>query len=217
MTAMDTSKIDKFWSARQAIADPRTATNYRNDGRLELDIALVEKYRPSSGRYLDLGAGTGTLTGHFLETFEETVAVDKWPGFLSQMPAHPRLAVVAEDIASYSAEPNSFDLITLFGVMNFVPAEKEDELLGRWATLLTPTGVFIAKHQCGITDEVLVDKPSEELGAWYHARYPYVQSEVEKMSRWFEVELIDPYPPEINRWPNTHFYAFVCRPRIGRV
>ncbi len=66
------------------------------------------------------------------------------------------------------------------------------------------------KNQCGVACEVIVDSFSAELGAHYHARYPAVEQQRKLLEQSFAVKVVDIYPPAINRWSNTHFYAFVC-------
>ena len=79
--------------------------------------------------------------------------------------------------------------------------------------MLTEHGVLIVKHQCGVKEEIVVDKYSDELQTHYNARYPSVGEERALLQEHFQTEVIDVYPAEINRWENTHFYAYVCRMR----
>jgi len=211
---IDKSKIDTFWTARTKVEDRRLATNYRDDGRLAYDTELVKRYIKDGASILDLGAGTCTLTAPFLDfPIKKIVAVDRYESFLNKVPDHPLLTKVCTDVAQFSSI-ETFELILLFGVVNFLSHDEELSLYESCSRMMTENSVFIIKNQCGIDNEVLIDKFSEELGAHYHARYPHLEDQMKKLSTFFEVELVDIYPNEINRWDDTHFYAFICYLKI---
>jgi cyclopropane fatty-acyl-phospholipid synthase-like methyltransferase len=209
-TVLDKRKIDEFWSSRTQFTDPRLATNYRSDGRLAIDAALVRRHLPKDATILDLGAGTCTLSKELLADVERIVAVEKFPEFLAAAGALPKLSTVCCDVMEFETT-EQFDAILLFGVANFLTGEEERQLYARCRRMMRPHGIFIVKHQCGIHADILVDRFSEELGAHYHARYPGLESCTAMLSESFSVEVVDVYPASLNRWPDTHFYAFVCR------
>jgi trans-aconitate methyltransferase len=206
---VDKLKIDAFWTARAQIEDRRLATNFRDDGRLAFDVALVRKFLPPEARILDLGAGTCTLSQPFLSDCGQLTAVDKFGAFLDNAPQHPKLRKICADVATFSID-ETFDLILLFGVVNFLSPDEERRLYRSCAAMLADGGHLIVKNQCGVHDEVLVDSYSEELRAHYHARYPAFERQRACLAEFFDVELLDIYPADLNRWENTHFYAFVC-------
>jgi SAM-dependent methyltransferase len=207
---LDKHKINAFWNARTRVADPRLATNYRDDGRLAIDVALVSQHLHENSLILDLGAGTCTLSKELLPLARRVVAVEKFPDFLAAAGDPPNLDKVCCDVTEFETT-DIFDAILLFGVANFLTPEEEHALYSRCRQMLRPQGVFIVKHQCGTQDEVIIDRFSQELGTHYHARYPSLAKCIARLSELFAVEVIDIYPPAINRWSDTHFYAFVCR------
>ncbi len=207
---MDKKKIDAFWSARTDIKDPRLATNYRKDGRLACDVALVEKFIVGKARLLDLGAGTCTLSQQFIDRAEKITVVEKFSSFLEQVPEHPKLHKICADVSDFFVD-EKFDIILLFGVVNFLDEDEEERLYGACSSMLESGGHFIVKNQCGIEEDVIVDSFSDELKAHYHARYPSVSSQLLRLSKFFNVSVVDVYSSDINRWGNTHFYAFVCK------
>lgn len=211
---MDKRKVDDFWSARTRIEDPRIATNYRIDDRLALDIALVSKYVEDDCRILDLGAGTCTLACSFLDRSGVVVAVDKYREFLDNAPAHPKLQRVCSDIVDFTSA-EKFDVILLFGVVNFLSPEEEARVYRRCAEMVSPGGYVLVKNQCGLAADVVVDTYSDELSSHYHARYPSVESQTGRLRELFDVSVEDIYPPALNRWENTHFFAFICSRSIG--
>lgn len=206
---LDKARIDQFWQQRTQVADPRLATNYRDDGRLQLDVELAQSHATTSSRVLDLGAGTCTLSALLEPHVTSILAVDKYPNFLEHAPKTEKFHVECADVTEFRSE-QKFDLILLFGVVNFLTINDESGLYERCAAMLDSGGTFLVKNQCGVEKECIVDKYSEELNAHYHARYPAFQAQLEQLSRFFAVSTMDIYPPEINRWEDTHFYAFVC-------
>lgn len=210
--ALDRTKIDNFWLGRTQVADPRIATNYRDDGRLEIDFRLAKSHSSPQSRVLDLGAGSCTLSGLLEPHVASVLAVDKFDGFLKHAPRSAKFRTECVDIVEFQSQ-DSFDLILLFGVVSYLNLNDERDLYERCQSMLSSTGTFIVKHQCGLAGELIVDKHSTELDAHYHARYPDYQSQSELLGKYFAVSTVDIYPPEFNRWENTHFYAFVCRHR----
>ncbi|QDV23490.1 class I SAM-dependent methyltransferase [Aureliella helgolandensis] len=206
---LDKTKIDKFWQERTQFSDPRIATNYRDDGRLQFDCDLVQSLATPSSRVLDLGAGTCTLSAMLEPYVASVLAVDKYPRFLEHAPKTEKFSTACADVTEFRSQ-QLFDLILLIGVVNYLSVHDEIELYKRCADMLASGGSFVVKNQCGIKEERVVDKFSEELGTHYHARYPAFQSQLELLSQLFCVSPVDIYPPEINRWEDTHFYAFVC-------
>jgi cyclopropane fatty-acyl-phospholipid synthase-like methyltransferase len=213
---MDSEKIQTFWRARTSIDDPRIATNLRVDGRLELDASFVKSNWKAHGSVLDLGAGTCTLAGLLHAESSVWVAVDKYPEFLAKAPVHASIETVSCDVRTF-IRPEKFDNLLLFGVVNYLSAEEEADLYRNCSTMIADDGVFLVKNQCGLEAEVVVDHFSTDLGCNYHARYPSVKEQRELLEEHFLTELVDVYPPSLNRWENTHFFGFVCRPRTTKV
>lgn len=211
---MDKLKVNEFWSSRTAISDARLATNYRDDGRLKFDIRLVLKHLRPSSSILDLGAGTCMLS-HALVGNDRTIdAVEKFGAFLAMSPDNPQINKIHSDIMDFTPS-KKYDVILIFGVINFFSRDEEILLYRKCASALGEGGTLIVKNQCGINAEKVVDNYSAELAANYHARYPAVVDQKELLSSYFTVEVIDIYPPELNRWEDTHFYAFVCKATVA--
>ncbi len=206
---LDKARIDSFWQERTRVADARIATNYRDDGRLQLDYALARSHITAESRVLDLGAGTCTLSALLESEVASVLAVDKYQDFLKHAPKTKKFSTQCADVTEFRSS-DTFDLILLFGVVNFLTVDEETELYQRCLAMLDSGGTFIVKNQCSVSEELVVDKFSEELNSHYHARYPAFQRQYEQLSRLFSVTAVDIYPPEINRWEDTHFYAFVC-------
>ena len=208
---MDKQKIDIFWKKRTAVSDPRIATHYKHDDCLRFDIALVKKFSQPYSHVLDLGSGTCAISNIILDDVGSITAVEKQKEFFRFCRNSPKLKRISCDILDFHDE-ESYDLVLLFGVSNFITYDESVLLYERVAKLLLKkSGVFIAKHACGVNEEVIIDTFSETVGDTYHARYPYFQSEEKLLKRFFKkVEVIDIYPKRLNPWNNTHYYAFIC-------
>jgi hypothetical protein len=100
----------------------------------------------------------------------------------------------------------------MFGVAQYF---NEDEILGiykKYYSNLKENGKMLIKNQFGVNEDVLVSGYSEELKTDYYSQYRHIDKEVDILKKvgFKNVEVIDIYPPECNRWENTHFYAIVA-------
>jgi cyclopropane fatty-acyl-phospholipid synthase-like methyltransferase len=208
---LDKNYIDQYWRSRAECPDPRVATHYKHDDALEFDVALARKHLSSDGAVLDLGCGTGAMVNRLAEHCSYILGVDKVHGLLKHcrrdLPG--RVACVEADVVTYTPD-RTFDLVLLFGVVNFLTASESDALYARIPEMLGERGRLIVKHACGVSEEVVIDKFSEAIGTRYVARYPKLEEETARLHRYFNVEVVDIYPARLNPWPDTHFYAFVC-------
>lgn len=120
---------------------------------------------------------------------------------------HPKIQGIQCDIREYRDE-SVYDLIVIFGVMNFIQDRASVYASARkW---LREGGHLVVKHQCGKSGEVRIS--SDIDGDAYHALYPDWEEERSSLLKCgFDVSVSDPYPPELNPWPNTFFKMFLCR------
>jgi len=206
---MDKGKIDAFWNRRANVSDPRLATHFKHDNTLEYDIQLIEFYLKEEAKLLDLGCGTCAITNYFESKVNFICAVDKHEGFLQHCSNSNKIELIISDIASYR-DDRKYDCIIIFGVMNYLSEDDARSLYERCQKMLTKRGVLIVKHACGVEEDIVVDKYSEAISDWYYAVYRWVDKEKNLLSEYFNVKIVDIYPPELNPWENTHFYAFVC-------
>ncbi len=209
---MDKQKIDQFWKRRARIKDPRVATHFKHDDALEYDVQLIEQHLRPNARVLDLGCGTCAMVNKIAHLAGYVRAVDKQSEFLSNCVDLPHVETVASDIAQYR-DTEHYDLILLFGVMNYFDETEALEIYQRCRNMLTQNGTLIVKHACGVNEDVEVDKYSDEIGDWYYAVYRQADKEKALLQHIYSVDMVDIYPPELNRWDNTHFFAFICNPK----
>lgn len=177
------------------------------------DIELVKRFSDKSKTLLDLGAGTGLLVNHLTEDFSKIVAVEKYSNFSDFIKRTDNLKVINEDLNIFDVA-EKFDLVTIFGVMNFFNRTEAERIYQKARSWIRPAGTLIVKHQMGCTEDVIVDGYSKELGTDYYSEYRWLQHEIDLIRQaGFSIkEVVDIYPKEYNRWDNTHFYALVCIP-----
>jgi len=160
---------------------------------------------------LDLGAGTGLLVNHLIGKFKHIHAVEKYESFSKFIARDPSVTVTDEDVLAFETA-GKYDIVTAFGLLNFFSEEEAKRLFRKVHDFSAPNGMAIIKHQMGVNDTVVVNGFSEELQQPYYSEYRHVTREKDLLlwAGFTHVEVVDIYPAEYNRWPNTHFYALVC-------
>jgi SAM-dependent methyltransferase len=207
-------RIKQFWEERgKRIEDPTIAARFRADDRLEYDLQLARNFCTPDSRVLDLGAGACGLSYYLAPFVREIVAVDFVQELLEKRALPPNIKTIVSDIRDFEVE-DLFDVVLIYGVLNYVLDDDDVARVYRNIhRMLAPDGVCIIKHQSGVHEAVPVDKFSEEFGTRYIAVYRHLDREIELLKSLFDVEVLDVYPAHLNRWANTHFYAYVCRRR----
>ena len=205
---MDKKKVDAFWSKRAKIEDPRVATHFKKDDTHVYDLELIRKYTNPNSDILDLGCGTCYLANELVDEVHYIKAVDKYPEFLKHCRHVPNLETLASYVLDYT-DTRTYDLIVLFGVVMYFSEDDTKKIYNMCKQLLKPTGTLIVKHQCGVNEDVAIDNYSPTIGDTYYAVYKHVTKDKKLLEKYFNVEVVDIYPPRLNPWPNTHFYAFI--------
>jgi cyclopropane fatty-acyl-phospholipid synthase-like methyltransferase len=194
----------------------KDSTELRNKAKdfSPFDIAFMLTFADDRKTLLDLGSGTGLLVNGLGGKFKKIMAVEKYREFSRFIEKADGVEVVNEDIRSFTpAEGVQFDCISLFGVMNLFNSTEAMDVYRRVYPWLAGGGHLIVKNQMGVDGDVVVESYSEELGTDYYSEYRHLKREIEMLERvgFSDIDVLDVYPPEYNRWANTHFYALVCR------
>ncbi len=209
---MNNKKILKYYDKMaKSIIRPEETRNKAKDFS-KFDIALMKKISDKNKTLLDLGSGAGLLINHLVDYFKEIVAVEKYREFSNFITDSPNVSVINADISEFFIE-RKFDFISLFGVMNYFSKEEAEIIYKNIFSFLKENGRLIVKNQMGIQEDIIIDGFSEELQTDYFSEYRHLDKEV-SLLKWVgsnKIEIIDIYPPEYNRWNNTHFYALVCQ------
>ena len=193
------------------IQDPAATRNKAKD-TTTYDVAFVRSYATPQKSLLDLGSGTGLLVNSLVDDFASITAVELYREFSKFIVQSEKMTVYNENLLTWQPE-GQFDIITLFGVLNyFSEAEARQIYKSSFESLKETHGTFIVKNQFGVSQDVVVDGYSEELKTNYFSEYRHLDKEKRILSEigFVNIEVFDIYPPEYNRWPNTHFYAIVC-------
>jgi SAM-dependent methyltransferase len=203
-----------FWQGK-ALNRPTEAAakvNARNDHSL-LDAAFVLQYATKDTALLDLASGTGLLLNKIYDKVRAIVAVERFAEFSRFIQKADNITVINEDIKRYAPAPAAaFDLITMFGAVQYFDYSEIAEIYRKYFECLKPQGKLIIKSQFGVKEDVFISGYSEELKEDYFSQYRYIGHEVELLTGtgYRHLEVVDIYPPEYNRWDNTHFYAIVA-------
>jgi len=206
---MDQKKILDFWNSRSIIKDDYIAARNGLDNRLIFDLKLIKNYLKNDYKVLDLGCGTGLISKSIVDNIGHIVAVDFVKDFIERI-NHEKITTIHSDLLSFQ-QNEKFDVILLFGVFNYFEINDVEIICKKIQKMLKKDGTIIIKHQCGRSKKVIIDKFSEELNHHYHAVYRELDSEVKNLEKFFHVEIVNIYPKELNKWNDTHHYAFICK------
>lgn len=203
-------KIDNFWAKRAQIKDARVATHFKKDDTHIYDLQLIRKYCKKDTEILDVACGTCYLANELVDEVSYIKGTDKFGEFLSHCRVSNKLEVEVADILEYK-DSKKYDIILMFGVVMYFDDLDTENIYRKYRTMLKPDGLLIVKHQCGVTEDIIIDKYSEQIGDNYQAIYKNVRKDEAILKKYFSsVIVVDIYPPRLNPWTNTHFYAFIC-------
>ena len=208
----NSSALDFFAKAvEKGSVSPLTKYNSKQELVL-FDAALILKYADTTTEMCDLASGDGSIINQLTNSVKRIVAVEPFKEYSDKIVRGLNVAVFNETIQSFDSK-DSFDLVTFFGGAQYFGANEIAEIYKKCFHLLKPQGVLIVKNQFGVQEDVVVSGYSEELKADYFSEYRHLPKEQEILASvgFVDFEVVDIYPPEHNRWENTHFYAIVCK------
>lgn len=143
---------------------------------------------------------------------EVVYAVDINPSYLEQIPNDGGIVKVVSDAAEYFTKENDFDVITIFGAIQFNTGEEVVTIYDNCYRMLKPGGVLIISGQWGVEEKVIVDKFSEELQAKFFSEYRTTDEEQRTLAKiGFESEVVTILPERFNRYTDTRFYGIVAQ------
>lgn len=203
----------KFWK-HKSNDNPNELTikvNPINDFT-KIDADFILRYANSNSDVLDLASGTGLTVNKYYDKVSTVTAVELFPSFSKFIIKDTRIEVVNADISEYNTH-KKFDIITMFGIVSYFNREEIHSIYAKYRNYLNENGVLLIKNQFGIVKDVSVNGYSEELKTEYYSEYRTLHSEIDilKDIGFKEISYVDIYPPEANRWDNTHFYAIVAK------
>lgn len=210
---MQHAQAIQYWEhmANNRPNEKTVKVNPQND-YTDIDAEFILKHANGTTRILDLASGTGLTINKYYKKIGHIDAVEKFPELSDFTVKSPKVTVYNEDIVKFSSD-KKYDLVLMFGIVQYFNESEIKELYAKYIKYLDSDGVLIIKNQFGVKEDVNVSGVSKELNQPYYSQYRHKDKEVEilKSLGLKTVNVVDIYPPEANRWDNTHFYAIIAR------
>lgn len=205
-----------FWEelSKREITQESVKVNKINNHYRE-DSEFILKFATKDSKILDLAVGSGGALNLYYDKVGFVVAVEKFKEFSNLIVQAENVLVVNEDLNQVDikklAGRGEFDIILLFGVMQYFGEKEGREIYKKCRESLRNGAKLIIKQQFGVQDDVCIEF-SEELQTSYVATYRHLKKEKQilKECGFLKIVEYDIYPQEANRFENTHFYALVC-------
>ncbi|MDR2980583.1 MAG: class I SAM-dependent methyltransferase [Bacteroidales bacterium] len=203
--------LDFFQKMANTTQEEKSVKLGANSNFTNFDAEFILKHVGEDATLLDLGSGTGLIINKIYNSLNHVVALEPFEGFTKFIVKNDNIEVVHNDILTYNPK-KQFDLITLFGLMHYFNEAEAIKVYEKYHLFLSPKGKMIIKNQFGLYEDVCVEGYSEEQKCNYYAHYRYIENEkkILKGVGFGNIGVFDIYPPECNRWDNTHFYAIVA-------
>jgi len=199
---MDKEYIKQFWENRSKLSNMMW-----NNSIFPYNIKIINGYTNYKSKVLDLGAGDGRISKTIAPTVTHVTAVD-YTKRINEIKSK-NITTIVDNILNVKLKEGSFDIIILFGVTNYLNDEDVDILYKNCRKWLCEDGILLIKHQCGIENDVLIDKYSPKFEARYVAVYRGESHDKNMLEQaGFTIKVLDPYPKEFNTWGNTIFRLF---------
>ena len=190
--------------------NPNCVKMANNTDYTHIDAQFILKYADKNTEILDLGSGTGLIVNKICDKVKSIDCVEPFKEFSDHIIKNKNLYIVNNDVIEFNTH-KKYDLICLFGLIQYFNEEESIKIYKKCFTWMNPNSKIIIKNQFGINEDVTVSGYSEEQKTDYFAQYRHINKEVNilKDIGFKNIDVVDIYPPEANRWNNTHFYAIV--------
>ncbi|MDR2628801.1 MAG: class I SAM-dependent methyltransferase [Puniceicoccales bacterium] len=185
--------------------------NSSNNDQTSHDASFIMTYANKETELLDLGSGTGLVINKIFDKVAHITVVEPFSEFTKYITNSKNITIFNQTIMDFNSI-DVFDLITIFGTMHYFNEQEAVEIYTKYYPYLKERGKLIVKNQFGVNEDVVVDGYSEEQKNNYFAHYRHIEKErkILEIVGYKSIEVVDIYPPECNRWDNTHFYAIVA-------
>jgi cyclopropane fatty-acyl-phospholipid synthase-like methyltransferase len=206
-----TQAIDYWEGLAQNNPDEKSVKVNSFNDFTAIDAEFILKHADTNSSVLDLASGTGLVIGKYFDKVAHVDAVELFPEFSKFIVQSPNIDVYNESIEDFDPT-KEYDLILMFGIVQYFNESEIRRIYAKYKKFLKASGKLIIKNQFGVNEDVTVTGMSEELNKPYYSQYRHLAKEVEllKSLGFQSVQTFDIYPPEANRWDNTHFYAITA-------
>ncbi|MCD2452743.1 class I SAM-dependent methyltransferase [Methylicorpusculum oleiharenae] len=201
---IDKEIIKKFWTEKSKEKSNRWSGNTI----LEYERNLLAPYAKRANKVIDLGCGHGELSRSIVDRHTYLLGVDYIPDYANSFDK-PNQSFVCSSLTDYKPF-NVFDLALLLGVVTYLDLEEENSIYCLLSKCISTTGLVVVKNQCSNEKEFVFNGYSKFLKTSYSARYPEYDTQINRLSYWFNNINAVKYPEEFNTWKNTFHVAFFC-------
>lgn len=197
--------------SQQKESGPYSVKLVNNIDCTDIDANFILKNSNKNSNILDLGSGTGIIVNKIYDKIGFITCVEPFDDFTKYIDKSDNIIIVNSTLKEFETE-KKFDLITAFGIMQYFSEQEAIDLYTKYYSYLKIGGKFIIKNQFGVNEDVIVDGFSEEQKTNYFSSYRYINKELKILEKigLTNIKIEDIYPPESNRWENTHYYAIVA-------
>ena len=206
-----TERQDYWEKLASRITDPKQTRNKRDDYS-DLEIDFLKPYLKPDTSVLDLGSGSGLVVNKLVKLVGHITAVEKFQNFSQFIEHSDKLELINADIVGFRLH-RQFDLVLATGVIQCIERRFIADIYKNVFNMTKAGAHFIAHIHCGLEQDVIVDRFSEELNTDYYAEYRKHEWEKQQMleAGFRSVEIHDIFPDWLNKWSNTRHFLFVCK------
>jgi len=190
---------------------PTSVKNIATNDFTDYDATFILNYCNPQTKILDLASGTGLTINKIYDKVGKITAVEPFESFTKFIRKSSNIEIYNQTLSDFNTR-EVYDIISLFGIMQFFTEEEALNIYKKYLPALKNNGKIIVKNQFGVQEDVIVSGYSEELDTEYFSNYRHLDKEIAMIESagYKNIETFDIYPPECNRWDNTHFYAIVA-------
>lgn len=211
---MNNAQALKFWERKkqEAVEDPYCVRISKKYNKCPVtDAEFILKYADKNSKILDLGSGTGLIVNKLYDKVKFVDCIEPFREFSDYIVKNENVNITNISVLDFETD-NKYDMVTVFGLISYFNEDESTIIYKKCLNWLKPNGKMIVKNQFGVNEDVLVTGYSEEQKTEYFSEYRHIDKEVKLLENigFKDVQKFDIYPPEANRWQNTHFYAIIA-------
>ena len=206
MNKLNKDLVRAFWKQISLKESNRWTSHETLNFEITYLSDLIRNYK--SLDILDLGSGSGDLSRNIMRKNDKLMAVDYEPNYSRFYNARKNQFFHCQNLLDYSND-EKFGLVLLFGVVTYLEINEEILIYRKIKSIISQPGYTVIKNQVSLSQEIVVDYFSTDLGVNYSARYPSLESQQQLIYEVFGNVRSLAYPKDLNRFNNTLNVAFI--------